>query len=77
MRHSMTRLLSVILIAGIPLLAQGNKPILDNDQVRVLAVTDQPHVKTPLHERNVNRVIVCVNAGMYQMTQDASKTLVE
>ena len=47
----------------IPLLAQGNKPILDNDQVRVLVVTDQPHVKTPLHEHKVNRVMVYLNAG--------------
>jgi quercetin dioxygenase-like cupin family protein len=77
MRHSMTRLLSVILIAGIPLLAQGNKPILDNDQVRVLAVTDQPHVKTPLHEHKVNRVMVYLNAGKQEMTQDGRKALVE
>ena len=77
MRHSMTRLLSVILIAGIPLLAQGNKPILDNDQVRVLAVTDQPHVKTPLHDHKVNRVMVYLNAGKQEMTQDGQKTLVE
>jgi quercetin dioxygenase-like cupin family protein len=76
MRYSTTRLLPLILVAGIPLLAQGNKPILDNDQVRVLAVTDQPHVKTPLHEHKVNRVMVYLNAGKQEMTQDGRKVLV-
>ena len=54
----MTILLPLILVAGIPLFAQGNKPALENDQVRVLVVADQPHVKTPLHEHKVNRVMV-------------------
>src|SRR6185369_1866428 len=57
--------------------AQGNKPAIDNDQVRVLVVTDQPHVKTPLHEHKVNRVMVYLNAGKQEMTQDGKKTLVE
>lgn len=76
MRYSTTRLL-YLLVAGIPLLAQGNQPILDNDQVRVLVVTDQPHVKTPLHEHKVNRVMVYLNAGKQEMTQDGQKALVE
>jgi hypothetical protein len=31
-------------------------PTLENDQVRVLTVTDQPHVKHALHEHKLNRV---------------------
>ena len=77
MRYSTTRVLPLILVAVILLLAQGNKPILDNDQVRVLVVTDQPHVKTPLHEHKVNRVMVYLNAGKQEMTQDGQKALVE
>lgn len=77
MRYSTTRLLSLILIAGIPLFAQGNKPVLDNDQVRVLVVTDQPYVETSLHDHKVNRVMVYLNAGKQEMTQDGNKTLVE
>jgi quercetin dioxygenase-like cupin family protein len=76
MRYSTTRLLPLILVAGFPLLAQGNKPALDNDQVRVLVVTDQPHVKTPLHDHKVNRVMVYLNAGTQEMTQDGQKALV-
>jgi quercetin dioxygenase-like cupin family protein len=77
MRYSTTRLLPLILVAGIPLLAQGNKPIVDNDQVRVLVLTDQPHVKTPLHDHKMNRVMVYLNAGKQEMTQDGQKALVE
>ena len=77
MRYSTTRLLPLILVAGISVFAQGNKPTLDNDQVRVLVVTDQPHVKTPLHDHKVNRVMVYLNAGKQEMTQDGKKTLAE
>jgi quercetin dioxygenase-like cupin family protein len=77
MRYSTTRLLPLILFAGIPLFAQGNKPALENDQIRVLVATEQPHVKTPLHEHKVNRVMVYLNAGKQEMTQDGKKTLVE
>lgn len=77
MRQSTTHLLLLLLVAGISLYAQGNKPALDNDQVRVLVVTDQPHVKTSLHEHKVNRVMVYLNAGKQEITQDGKKTLVE
>ena len=77
MRYSTTRLLPLILVAGIPLLAQGHNPVLDNDQVRVLVVTDPPHVKTPLHQHKVNRVMVYLNAGKQEMTRGSKKTLVE
>jgi quercetin dioxygenase-like cupin family protein len=70
-------LLPLILIAGTLPCAQGNEPALDNDQVRVLAVTEQPHVKTALHEHKVNRVMVYLNAGKQEMTRDDKKTLVE
>ena len=77
MRYSTTSLLPLILIAGIPACAQGNEPALDNDQVRVLVVTEQPHVKTPLHEHKVNRVMVYLNAGKQEMTRGSKKTLVK
>ncbi len=77
MRDSMTHLLCLTLIAGIPLIAQGRKPALDNDQVRVLVVADQPHVKTSLHEHKVNRVMIYLNAGKQEMMQGGKTTLVE
>jgi quercetin dioxygenase-like cupin family protein len=50
-------------------------PTLENDQVRVLTVTDQPHVKHALHEHPLNRVMVYLNAGRQDIvTQDGKKT---
>jgi phage host-nuclease inhibitor protein Gam len=43
--------------------------------VRVLTVTDQPHVKHALHEHPLNRVMVYLNAGRQDIvTQDGKKT---
>jgi quercetin dioxygenase-like cupin family protein len=56
------------------LLAQ-NAPTLENDQVRVLTVTDQPHAKTALHEHKLNRVMVYLQAGQQEIiSQDGKKT---
>jgi len=50
-------------------------PTLENDQVRVLTVTDQPHVKHALHEHKLNRVMVYLDAGEQDIiTQDGKKT---
>jgi quercetin dioxygenase-like cupin family protein len=57
------------------LFAQGTPPTLENDQVRVLSVTDQPHAKTALHEHKPNRVMIYVTAGEQEIiTQDGKKT---
>jgi quercetin dioxygenase-like cupin family protein len=77
MRYPTTRMLPLCLMAGIPLFAQGNKPALENDQVRVLVVTDQPHVKTSLHKHDVNRVMVYLNAGKQEIITEGKKTDVE
>lgn len=71
------RLLTLVWISVIPAFSQGNQPAIDNEQVRVLLVTDQPHVKTPVHDHKVNRVMVYLNAGKQEMTQDGKKTVVE
>src|SRR5437660_5486208 len=36
---------------------------VDNDQVKVLKVTQAPHVKTSLHQHKVNRVMIYLQAG--------------
>ena len=59
------------------LLAQTTPPI-DNDQARVVAVTDQPHAKTALHEHKLNRVMIYLTAGEQEIvTQDGKKTTVK
>jgi len=56
------------------LLAQ-TPPTLENDQARVLTVTDQPHAKTALHDHKLNRVMVYLTAGEQNIvTQDGKKT---
>jgi quercetin dioxygenase-like cupin family protein len=59
MRH-----LPILLAAGAAvLLSQQSNTVVDNDQVRVLKVTQQAHVKTKLHDHKVNRVMVYLQAG--------------
>jgi quercetin dioxygenase-like cupin family protein len=77
MRNFTTRLLPILLLAGVPLFAQGNKPAIENDQVRVLVVTDQPHVKTSLHKHDVNRVMIYLNAGKQEIVTEGKKADVE
>ena len=70
MRYSTT----LLLLAATPLFSQGRKPDLENDQVRVLVVTEQPHVKTSLHKHDVNRVMIYLNAGKQEFVIDGKKS---
>src|SRR5262245_33399048 len=45
------------------LLAQDSRAVIDNDQVRVLRVTQQPHQKTKLHDHKINRVMIYLQPG--------------
>ena len=44
-------------------LSAQNSTVVDNDQVRVLRVNEQPHRKTKLHEHKVNRVMIYLEPG--------------
>jgi quercetin dioxygenase-like cupin family protein len=68
-RHTLLLLASVI--------AAGAQTLIDNDQVRVLKVTDQPHVKTAPHEHKINRVMVYLNAGKQDFMVAGKKSVVE
>jgi uncharacterized RmlC-like cupin family protein len=50
------------LLVLLPLAAQ-TPPAIENDQVRVLVVTDQPKHKSALHEHKVNRVMIYLDPG--------------
>jgi uncharacterized RmlC-like cupin family protein len=52
---------------ALPLLAE-TPPAIDNDQVRVLVVTDQPRHKSELHEHKVNRVMIYLDPGTDRIT---------
>jgi uncharacterized RmlC-like cupin family protein len=59
------------------LAAQRQTPI-ENDQVKVIKVTDQPRVKTALHEHKLNRVMIYFVPGRQDITyQDGRKVNLE
>src|ERR1051325_12047883 len=58
-------------------LAAQNPPVLDNDQVDVLKVTDQPHAKSAPHQHKFNRVMIYLQPGRQEITQDGKKTTLE
>lgn len=65
---------STLLIASV--LAAGGQTLLENDQVRVLKATDQPHVKTKPHEHKVNRVMIYLQSGRQEITS-GGKTITQ
>jgi len=70
-------LLSLLGIAAAGLMAATPEVVLENDQVRVLRVVDEPHVAGPPHEHDLNRVLVYLQAGTQQITADGKKTNVQ
>ena len=70
----MHRFLPVTLLAAACALAQ-TPATLENDQARVLTVTDEPHSKSAPHEHKTNRVMVYLNAGDQEIIgKDGKKT---
>jgi uncharacterized RmlC-like cupin family protein len=73
MRH-----LPILLAAGAAaLMAQGTPPAIDNDQVRVLVVTQPPHQKTKLHNHKINRVMIYLQPGKqnFDYPEEKKKTV--
>jgi hypothetical protein len=54
--------LLIVFVASVSLWSQ-RKPAIENDQVRVLVVTDPPHRKGALHEHLMNRVMIYLDGG--------------
>jgi len=59
--------------AAAALFAQESKVPIDNDQVRVLVVNEQPHRKTRLHDHKVNRVMIYLEPGKQEFEYPESK----
>jgi uncharacterized RmlC-like cupin family protein len=51
-------------------LAAQTPPAIENDQVRVLVVTDQPAHKSALHEHKINRVMIYLDPGTDRITYE-------
>jgi len=59
-------------LAAAPLFAQS-QTLIDNDQVRVLVSTDQPHVKSASQEHKLNRVMIYLRPGRQEITPQKGK----
>src|SRR3954453_4064654 len=70
MRHPIRH--TLLLLASV--LTAGAQTLIDNDQVRVLKVVDQPHVKTKPHEHKINRVMVYLDAGKQEFVSGGKTT---
>ena len=53
--------------------AADNRVRIDNDQARVLVVSTEPDVKSPLHEHKMNRVMIYLDAGKMTLTDSNGK----
>ena len=62
----------LFLMAAHPLIAQP-QPAIENDQVRVLVVTDEPHRQSALHEHSMNRVLIYLDAGTEKLTYQGGR----
>jgi quercetin dioxygenase-like cupin family protein len=65
------------LMAAAAALAAGPETLIENDQVRVLRVTDQPHSKSAPHRHASNRVMIYFQAGRQEIISDGRKTVLE
>jgi quercetin dioxygenase-like cupin family protein len=72
-------MLRYLLLLSIPagLLAATPETLIENDQVRVIKVTDEPHVKSSPHQHQWNRVMIYLQAGRQEITADGKKTTPE
>ena len=64
----------LFLLAAAAFSAETTTPI-DNDQVKVLKVTQDPHVKTRLHQHKINRVMIYLQAGRQTIEPQGGKAV--
>lgn len=68
----MNRLL-ITACAAFTLSAQDRSVPIDNDQVKVLKVTQGPHIKTKLHKHDMNRVMIYLQPGQQTIDYEGGK----
>ena len=72
-----SRIMKYLTIASLTVLAasaQDRSVPIDNDQVRVLKVTQGPHIKTKLHKHDMNRVMIYLQPGKQTIEYPAAKS---
>ena len=70
------RYILTTLIAAITAFGQGRGTPIDNDQVKVLKVTQDAHKKTGLHKHDVNRVMIYLQAGKQTIAYEDGKNVI-
>jgi len=71
---SVMRLIAILLSAAATLAAQTSTTPIENEQVRVIVVKEDPHVKTRLHDHKVNRVMIYFDAGKQDFDYEGKKS---
>ena len=71
---SVMRLIAILLSAAATLAAQNSTTPIENDQVRVIVVKEDPHIKTRLHDHKVNRVMIYLDAGKQDFDYEGKKS---
>src|SRR5437867_2876700 len=70
---SLMRSITFLLAAIAAFSAEPVATPIDNDQVKVLKVTQAPHQKTRLHKHTVNRVMIYLQAGHQEFDYEGKK----
>jgi quercetin dioxygenase-like cupin family protein len=73
----MLRYLLPLLSTAAALVAATPETLIENDQVRVIKVTDQPHARTAPHQHQLNRVMIYLQAGRQEIVSEGKKTVPE
>ena len=65
---------AMALSAVLAVSAQDRSVPIDNEQVKVLNVTQGPHIKTKLHKHDMNRVMIYLQPGKQTIEYQGGKT---
>ena len=66
----LARQISLILLSAVPLFTATDPVKVDNEVVRILSVADEPHHKSPLHQHDVNRVMIYLDPADITLTYE-------
>jgi len=73
MKHFAITAFAMGACAALVLSAQDRSVPVDNDQVKVLKVTQGPHIKTKLHQHTMNRVMIYLQPGKQTIDYQGGK----
>jgi uncharacterized RmlC-like cupin family protein len=76
MRTSLILAALIVVLVAVALFAQTRETPVDNEQATVIKVTEQPNVKTALHEHKFSRVMVYLSPGRQEIVpQNGAKSV--